>query len=152
MRQDRPAKRLAICLFGSGEIPSPRQTSIDTNNDYVMQSKRRALVWGLRPALGLPCIHTTAGGMRRAPAWRLIKTTWPLVSRKQSTKNLNNNRSLPRRQMHMVFPRLPSTFTGRVRHIPDWSWVDLVSRSKVCSLWSCELVCHLNVLTSFNVK
>ena len=47
--QDRLEKSSAKCLIRSGEIPSPRQTSIDQTNDYVMKSERDALVRGSYP-------------------------------------------------------------------------------------------------------
>ena len=44
--QDRLQQNSAGCLARSGEIPSPRQTSIDKTNDCVMNSERSALVGG----------------------------------------------------------------------------------------------------------
>ena len=46
LAQGRPDKSSAKCSFRSGEIPSPRQTSIDQSNDCVMTSERGALVRG----------------------------------------------------------------------------------------------------------
>ena len=45
-------KTQAKCLVRSGEIPSPRQTSIDKTNDCAMKSERGALVRGSGPPSG----------------------------------------------------------------------------------------------------
>ena len=50
--QDGLGKTQAKGLIRSGEIPSPRQTSIDKNNDCVMKSERGALVRGSDPPSG----------------------------------------------------------------------------------------------------
>ena len=70
--QDRPEKNSAKCLIRSGEIPSPRETSIDKTNDCVMNSERGALVRGSDPPSG-HSVHNTAGYTWRAPARRLIQ-------------------------------------------------------------------------------
>ena len=70
--QERPEKNPAKCLIRSGEIPSPRQTSIDKTNDCVMSSERDALVRGSDPPSGHR-VHNTAGDTWRAPARRLIQ-------------------------------------------------------------------------------
>ena len=57
----------------SGEIPSPRQTSIDKTNDCAMKSERGALVRDSDPPSG-HCVHKTTGDRWRAPARRLIQT------------------------------------------------------------------------------
>ena len=57
----------------SGEIPSPRQTSIDNTNDCAMKSERGALVRGSDPSSG-HSVHKTTGDTWRAPARRLIQT------------------------------------------------------------------------------
>ena len=54
-------------LIRSGEIPSPRQTSIDKTNDRAMKSERGALVRGSDPPSG-HSVHKTAGDTWRAPA------------------------------------------------------------------------------------
>ena len=69
--QDRPEKNSAKCLIRSGEIPSPRQTSIDKNNDCAMKSEWGALVRGSDAPFGHR-VHNAAGVMWRAPARRLI--------------------------------------------------------------------------------
>ena len=69
--QDRPEKNSAQCLIRSGEIPSPRQTSIDNTNDCLVNSERGALVRGSDPPSG-HSVHTTTGDRWRAPARRLI--------------------------------------------------------------------------------
>ena len=45
-------EKLSQMLIGSDEIPSPRQTSIDTTNDCAMKSERGALVRGSDPLSG----------------------------------------------------------------------------------------------------
>ena len=51
--QDRLEKNKGGCLVRSGEIPSPRQTSIGKTNDCAMNSEPSALVWGSdRPYYG----------------------------------------------------------------------------------------------------
>ena len=62
--QDRPEKNSAICLVRSGEIPSPRETSIDKPTICVMKSERGALV---------TIVHTTAANIWRMPARGLIE-------------------------------------------------------------------------------
>ena len=60
-------------LVGSGEIPSPGQTSIDKNNDCAVKSERGALVRGSEPPSGHG-VHKTTGDRWRVPARRLIQT------------------------------------------------------------------------------
>lgn len=43
----RPEENPAKCLIRSGDVLSPRQTSIDNTNDCVMKSQRGALVIGV---------------------------------------------------------------------------------------------------------
>ena len=57
----------------SGEIPSPRQTSIDKPNECAMKSKRGALVRGSDPPSG-HSVHETTGDRWWAPARRLMQT------------------------------------------------------------------------------
>ena len=45
--QGRLQKNSGGCLVRSGEIPSPRQTSIDKTNHYIMNSERSTLVRSL---------------------------------------------------------------------------------------------------------
>ena len=71
--QDRPEKNSSQMLIRSGEIPSPRQTSIDKTNDRAMKSERGALVRGSDPPSG-HSVHKTTGDRWRAPARRLIQT------------------------------------------------------------------------------
>ena len=144
-------------LVRSGEIPSPRQTSIDKTNDCVMKSERSALVRGSDP----PSSHSvrkTAGDAWRAPARRLIQHMWALLCRKQATKNLDpspmaknrhflrfgrtaddaaGNFSPPRPRVLLISSRPYSTFTGLARHEAGWPWVDYVSRSKAYRRVSC---------------
>ena len=56
-------------MVRSGEIPSPRQTSIDKTNDCVMNSERNALVRGSDPPKGHR-VHTMSGDTWRALARR----------------------------------------------------------------------------------
>ena len=70
--QDRPEKKSAKCLVRSGEIASPRRTSIDKANDCVMKSELGALVRGSDPPFGRS-VHNAAGDMWRAPSRRLIQ-------------------------------------------------------------------------------
>ena len=86
--QDRPEKNSPKCFVRNGEIPSPRQTSIDKTNDCVMKSERGALVRGSDPPFG-QSVYNTAGDTWRAPARRLIQTHWELMCRKQTTKILD---------------------------------------------------------------
>ena len=60
--QDRPEKNSAQCLIRSGEIPSPRQTSIDKTNDCAMKSERGELVRGSDPPSG-HSVHKTTGNI-----------------------------------------------------------------------------------------
>ena len=70
--QDRPENNSAKCLIRSGEIPSPRQTSIDKTKDCFMNSDRGALARGSNPPFG-HSVHNTAGHTWRAPARRVIQ-------------------------------------------------------------------------------
>ena len=63
--QDRLEKNSGKCLIRSGEIPGPRQTSVDKNNGSVMKSGRGALVSGSDSPSGHSA-HSTAGDMGRA--------------------------------------------------------------------------------------
>ena len=63
--QDRPEKNSSHMLVRSGEIPSPRQTSIDKNNDCAMKSEQGALVGESDPPSGYRVHKTTGGGRRR---------------------------------------------------------------------------------------
>ena len=60
-------------LVRSGEIPSPRQTSLDKTYDCAMKYERGALVRGSDPPSG-HSVHKTTGDTRRAPARCPIKT------------------------------------------------------------------------------
>ena len=64
-------------LVRSGEIPSPRQTSIDKTNDCVMKSERGALVRDSDPPSD-HSVYNTAGDMWRTPARRLIQNHLPV--------------------------------------------------------------------------
>ena len=75
-------------LIRSGEIPSPRQTSIDKTNDCAMKSERGALVRGSDPPFG-HSVHDTAGDRWRATARRLIQTLLGADVEKQATKILD---------------------------------------------------------------
>ena len=68
---DRLDVNSAKCLIRSGEIPSPRQTSIYKNNDCVVKSERDALVRGSDPPSR--SVHNMADDAWRAPARRLIQ-------------------------------------------------------------------------------
>ena len=57
----------------SGEIPSPRQTSVDKTNDCSMKSELGALVRGSDPPSS-HSVHKTTGDTRWAPARHLIQT------------------------------------------------------------------------------
>ena len=71
--QDRPEKNSAECSIRNGEIPGPRQTSIDETNNCVMKSERGGLFRGSEPSSGHSSIHNTADAMGRGPARRLIQ-------------------------------------------------------------------------------
>ena len=58
--QDWPDKHSAKCFIRSGEITSPRQTSIDKTNSCAMKFERGALVRGSGPP-SRHTVHTTAG-------------------------------------------------------------------------------------------
>ena len=68
-----PGQILGQVLIRSGEIPSPRQTSIDKTDDCAMKSERGSLVRGSDPSSG-HSVHKTTSDMWRAPARRLIHT------------------------------------------------------------------------------
>ena len=70
--QDRPEKNSPKRFIRSGEIPSPRQTSIDKANDYVMNSERGALTRGSDPPSG-HSVHKMTSDAWRALARRLIQ-------------------------------------------------------------------------------
>ena len=76
-------EKLSQMSIRSGEIPSPRQTSIDKTNDCAMKSERGALVRGSDPPSG-QCYKTT-GETWRAPA----RCIWALLCRKEVTKFLD---------------------------------------------------------------
>ena len=64
----RPAgEKLSEMLIRSGEIPSPRETSMDKTNACVMKSERGALVRSSDPPSGHSVLKTT-GDRWRAPA------------------------------------------------------------------------------------
>ena len=65
-------QKLSPMLIRSGEIPSPRQISMDKDNDCAMKSERAALVRGSDPSAH--GVHKTAGDTWRAPASRLMRT------------------------------------------------------------------------------
>ena len=80
-----------MLLVRSGEIPSPRQTSMDKTNDCAMKSERGALVRGSDPPFG-HSVHKKTGDRWRASARRLIqKHIWALPCRKQATKILDSS-------------------------------------------------------------
>ena len=60
--QDRPEKNSANRLTRSGEIPSPRQTSIDGTNDSVINPERGAPYRSSNTPSG-HSVHNTAGDM-----------------------------------------------------------------------------------------
>ena len=99
--QDRPEKHSTKCSIRSGEIPSPRWTSIDKTNDCVMNSERGALVRGSDPPSG-HSVHNTAGDTWTAPARRLIQ--------KYLFTGVENRRQRisipPRWQKRYIFSRL----------------------------------------------
>ena len=70
--QDRPEQNSPEYLIRSGEILSPRKTSIDKNNDCVVKPERGALVRGSDPPSG-HSVHSTARDKWRAPARRLMQ-------------------------------------------------------------------------------
>ena len=70
--QDRPEKTQPN-VHSNGEIPSPRQTSIDKTNNCAMKSEWGALVRGSDPPSG-HSVNKTTGDTGRAPARGLIQT------------------------------------------------------------------------------
>ena len=86
--QDQPENTPAKCLFRRGEIPSPRQTSIDQTNECIMKSEWGALFRGSDPPSGRS-VHNTAGDTWRAPARRLIQKHLPTGVPKTDDKNLD---------------------------------------------------------------
>ena len=106
--QDQPENTPAKCLFRRGEIPSPRQTSIDQTNECIMKSEWGALFRGSDPPSGRS-VHNTAGDTWRAPARRLIQTHWALMCRKQRTKILDPS-PMPKNR--------PSSGLGEERRTP----------------------------------
>ena len=65
--------KLSQMFIRSGEIPSPRQTSIDKINVCGMKSKRGALVTGSDPPSAYS-VHKTTGDTWRVPGRLLIQT------------------------------------------------------------------------------
>ena len=65
--------KLSQMFIRSGEIPSPRQTSIDKTNDCTMKSERSALVRGSDPPSS-QSVHKTTSDTLRSPARHLIQT------------------------------------------------------------------------------
>ena len=160
--QDRPEKNSTTCLIRSGEIPSPRQTSIDTTTDWFMKSERGARVGGSDPPYG-HSVHNTTGDMWRAPARRLIQKHLAAGVHKTDDKT---SRSLadgnpppflfrfgrrgrtPRAASlsppidrgpasYGVLARPSSIFIGLARQEAGGPWVDSMSRSKVYRRVSC---------------
>ena len=86
--QDRLEKNLAKFQVEAARFRVDRQTLIDKTNDFVMKSEQGALVGGSDPPSG-HSVHHTVGDMWQTPARRLIQNIWPLVCRKQPTKNLD---------------------------------------------------------------
>ena len=92
-----PEKISEKCLIRSGEIPSPRRTSIDKTNDCVMNSERGALVKGSDPPSG-HSVHNTAGDTWRAQARRLIQehlSTGVKKTDDQKISSLSDGKSRP---------------------------------------------------------
>ena len=136
--QNRPEKT-QWNVIRSGEIPSPRQTSIDKSNDCVMNSYRGTLVGGSDPPSG-HSVHNTAGGTRRAPAGVWHKTICPPVCRNRRQQlsvplrrkkrdpfsGLGGERKTPRETSHLLdhrspsYWKLPSMFVGHAPHTPNW--------------------------------
>ena len=80
-------EKLSRTLTRSGEIPSPRQTSIDKTNDCAIKSERGALVRGSHPPSGHSVHRTTTDTWRRRPGvW--YKHIRALLCRKQATNLL----------------------------------------------------------------
>ena len=145
-------------LIRSGEIPSPRQTSIDKTNDCAMKSERGAFVRGSNPPSG-HSVHKTAGDTWRAPARRLIPKhlgAAVLKNRRQNSRPFSDGKKIDlffrfgrrtcdaggnfshaRPRIHLVSSRPSSTFTGLARHEQGWPWVDSTSRSKAYRRGSC---------------
>ena len=75
-------------LIRSGEIPSPRQTSIDKTNDCAMETDRGALVRGSDPPSGHSVHKMTVirGGRRPGGQASETNTFGALLCRKQATK------------------------------------------------------------------
>ena len=143
----------------SGEIPSPRQTSIDKANDCAMKSERGALVRCSDPPSG-HSVHKTTGHRWRAPARRLIQThlfgrccvhnrrykfSIPLRWQKvglffrfgRIAWDAAGNFSPPRPRIHLISSGPSSTFTGLARHEPGWPWVASMSTSEAYRRVSC---------------
>ena len=81
-------EKLSQMLIRSGEIPSPRQTSIDKTNDCAMKSERGVLIGGSDPPLfTVFAKRPVISGVRRPGVW--YKHIWALLCRKQATKILD---------------------------------------------------------------
>ena len=77
-------RKLRQMLIRSGEIPSPRQTSIDNTNDCAMRSER----WSQQ------CSHNGrwyVTGAGQGFDTNILRRIWALLCRKQATKILDTS-------------------------------------------------------------
>ena len=95
--QDRPEKYSVKCLIRSGEIPSPRQRSIDKTNDCAMKAKRGAFVRGSRPTLWSQCPqhgrwYDVAGAGQASDT--TIFSRWCVENRRQTSRSLPDGKKI----------------------------------------------------------
>ena len=91
--QHRLEKNSGGCLVRSGEIPSPRQTSIDKTNDCIMNYEQSALVRGSDPPyVGPPCSQNGRWHVAGAGQAYDKKTTGRCCSQNRRQKNLDPSR------------------------------------------------------------
>ena len=157
-------------LIWNGEIPSPRQTSIDKTNDCDMKSERGALVRDSNPP---QCSHDgrwyVTGASQALDNKHLTSRVKKTDDKKcrslsdgkkytffrvlvKSVKHRGQPLSPPRQWMHTISSKPPSTFTGLARNEAGWPWVDCIYYVEIEGRSSRELFFFISMLTFFNVK
>ena len=108
------SEKLSQMLIRSGDIPSPRQMSIDKTNYCAMKSERgarcvpcavcHALVRGSDPPSG-HSVHKTTGDTWRAPARHLIRTHLGAAVWKTGAKILDSSPMAKNRAFFQVWEK-----------------------------------------------
>ena len=144
--------KLSQMLIRSGEILSPRQTSIDKNNDCAIKPERGAVVRGCDQCSRNDGWHVTGAGQASD-----ANIFGELLCRKQATNywylshgksriffrfgrrayDAAGNVSPLRWRTHLISSRPSSTLTVLAKHESGWSWVDSMSRSNAYRCVSC---------------